>query len=975
MASNKFATMLHKNTHRIIIVLIYTFLEWILILLLLLNSFFSFLISKFAAFFGLKPPCLWCSRLDRVLDPKPEPNSYRNLLCEAHSIEVSKLSYCSNHRKLAESAGMCEDCSSSRPAQSRTDGRIALFSIVKDMGVISADGGLRIENGEKDSRCSCCGKSLCGRFYPPPYLLFKHSWDVLDYAQKRNLIKEKGEGDEDCDGCMHGGCSDPSRSDWPTDCDDDEIGHGDGVADNQMLSDGSANEEVKMTEECLDCETEGEDEIGAIESEQDPSEGTVVLQSYCDNEIAIRICHMQDPSLEIVNPCFNEFFHDDRLLPIELIDSITVRKQNSSKSRECDEETKSQLEKYVAPVVDVGNVLEEKAVVLSTGESMDNARSEICNTMVGIGSSQISNAQDFEGDLFEKGYNQDAITPEAQVVPCNEHDIQMEERESDQFPAFEEDGNMVDTERKCESFIEREICDEEPIDQPQIHDRIPSLACLKNNQPSHNYNVACDSTTSDEPIADDQGMKQANESIMDRGDFSSSSQPIPDIESVAQIGQGSNHHISACSEFNDLDEERAPDTPTYIEGISTLHKRLLFERRESGPESLDGSVISEVDGGEGVTVERLKSALRSERKALSALYAELEEERSASAIAANQTMAMITRLQEEKAAMQMEALQYQRMMEEQSEYDQEALQLLNEIMVRREKDKQELEKELELYRKKVLLYESKEKRSMRKGKANGRARISSASSSAGDSDDISIDFNERDDGIDRLQESTQNTPVDEVLSLGAGLEGVRQLSTLDESLADFEQERLSILEKLKALEEKLFTLDDEEEHLEDIKPIQHFAENGNLVSERCEFCIHDVNGVENGASDESGVDESEHHERRNMGPKAKRLLPLFDAITMENEDGLHEEQKHTLELQNSVVKVTDEHKKVAIEEEVDQVYERLQALEADREFLKHCISSLKKGEKGMDLLQEILQHLRDLRSMELRVRSTGDALS
>ncbi|KAL2462969.1 putative myosin-binding protein 5 [Forsythia ovata] len=57
-----------------------------------------------------------------------------------------------------------------------------------------------------------------------------------------------------------------------------------------------------------------------------------------------------------------------------------------------------------------------------------------------------------------------------------------------------------------------------------------------------------------------------------------------------------------------------------------------------------------------------------------ALYMELDEERSASAVAANNAMAMITRLQAEKAAVQMEALQYQRMMEEQAEYDQEALQ-------------------------------------------------------------------------------------------------------------------------------------------------------------------------------------------------------------------------------------------------------------------------------------------------------------
>lgn len=46
-------------------------------------------------------------------------------------------------------------------------------------------------------------------------------------------------------------------------------------------------------------------------------------------------------------------------------------------------------------------------------------------------------------------------------------------------------------------------------------------------------------------------------------------------------------------------------------------------------------------------------------------------------MAAYNAMAMITRLQAEKAAVQMEALQYQRMMEEQAEYDQEILQEMN----------------------------------------------------------------------------------------------------------------------------------------------------------------------------------------------------------------------------------------------------------------------------------------------------------
>jgi hypothetical protein len=62
--------------------------------------------------------------------------------------------------------------------------------------------------------------------------------------------------------------------------------------------------------------------------------------------------------------------------------------------------------------------------------------------------------------------------------------------------------------------------------------------------------------------------------------------------------------------------------------------------------------------------------------------------------------------------------------------------------------------------------------------------------------------------------------------------------------------------------------------------------------------------------------------------------------------------------------------KVCIEEEVDRVYDRLQALETDREFLQHCMGSIQNGgDEGKDLLQEILQHLRDLKNVELRLKN------
>ncbi|KAK6164548.1 hypothetical protein DH2020_001412 [Rehmannia glutinosa] len=124
------------------------------------------------------------------------------------------------------------------------------------------------------------------------------------------------------------------------------------------------------------------------------------------------------------------------------------------------------------------------------------------------------------------------------------------------------------------------------------------------------------------------------------------------------------------------------------------------KKNESTYESLDGTNISDIEG-ENI-VDRLKRQVEHDRNCMNNLYKELEEERNAAAIAANQTMAMITRLQEEKAALHMEALQYLRMMEEQAEYDMEALGRANDLLAEKEKELQDLEIELEFYRNNFL---------------------------------------------------------------------------------------------------------------------------------------------------------------------------------------------------------------------------------------------------------------------------------
>ncbi|XP_059649525.1 myosin-binding protein 2-like [Cornus florida] len=1053
MAANKFATMLHRNTNKITLILIYAILEWILIILLLLNSLFSYLIIKFADYFGLKTPCLWCSKVDHIFEPTKSKNSHRDRLCEVHAAEISKLGYCSNHRKLAELQEMCEDCSSSRPEfRDESSGNYAFFPLVKQIGVVQREGEKVVENGgEAGLKCSCCGVWLERKFYPP-CIVIKPSWGVLDYTQKGNLTAEAGD-DEDDDGdhhhhieesnnwdrnrsdCVVNGCEIENKS-------DDQmrvsgVNGGFGVKEMEAEEDWSvfvSNSGLKELGGDEDMIIE-DDKFGVVLGEEKKPNSDMIIEDPSSDETMIQVCcSKKDESNEILTQHLEFFVGQDGygLIPIELFDSTTEENQSSYRVKEegdhdnfDDFELNWGFESHagarIEPVLESRRSLGVREAEVSAREGRKEPEFAALESMEieENENSFIFHAR--ECGLVRNVHEQVAITQATQTPSEDVDEVQAtvaaeaKERDSeDHFQVSEEVVCQLPiSETEVEVSIGTEIPDLDQTDEIQTQVIHSSCQCIHD-----------DPSTSSAYFQEDHGSKETEEETVEckaieiskkenRNDLflcsvlneteeepveckamsieMSKKENINDLSLCSDLNETEEepteckamsiemnkkencNDLSLCSELNETEEEKVPDTPTSMESPHYLHKKLLLlEKRESGTEeSLDGSVISEFEGGEGViTNERLKSALKAERKALHALYAELEEERSASAVAANQTMAMITRLQEEKAAMQMEALQYQRMMEEQSEYDQEALQLLNELMVKREKEKQELEKELEIYRKKVLDYEAKENmmRMLRRSKnSSGRSGTPSTScSNSEDSDGLSTDLNqeakEEDSFYGHRENGHHNTPVDEVLDL-------------DESLANFEEERLSILEQLKVLEEKLFTLADEEgQHFEDIKPFDYFyKENGEHLDENSDF-DGEVNGVENGFSHE--MNGKHHLEKNIMGAKAKRLLPLFDAISTENENGVSNGNEHWLV--SDVMHYADDkkikldNKKHGIEVEVDHLYERLQALEADREFLKHCIGSLKKGDKGMDLLQEILQHLRDLKNVDLRVRNLGD---
>ncbi|KAM3314379.1 hypothetical protein ACQJBY_033300 [Aegilops geniculata] len=833
-SAGRYAAALHRRTHRVTSALAYAALEWVLIALLLLNGLLSHAVARFAAYFGLRPPCLLCSRADRLFGAEEEDAAdqaaadarwLRGLLCGAHAAEISGMGYCLHHRRLvADAADMCGGCLSSWKKEMMRDAE-------EDGAVV----------------CSCC-KAL------------------VQITSSRELegpvVHEKAAEEEE---------------------EEQDQGY--------VLLDQEDHED----EEEEAHELQGEIKVAAVEDES--------LEFMAQGE-------------EITPD------DDDRLVPVVALDEMTIAddsglhpdapgSEGNDMNRTDDARDPVDLDTAVVP--------EEKRMLASS---------------VATAPAMTENSIPQDDELVLED------TVETEDFRTDEQDILVPQATE----AIPEDGSKsAELETNCEVSIGSDICEQEQDAHAAPFQELVALEELFSP-----LEYADDRTSPPEILHETAPAEQEQASEAE-------------------------HEVTASRRFeyqsngeNEEDEDRAPETPTYSFAAQNSGKRFLLERKRSLSLSLDGSVSSEVECAEPSTVDQLRSALQAERKTLSAMYAELEEERNAAAIATNQTMAMINRLQEEKAAMQMEALQYQRMMEEQSEYDQEAMQLLTELVTKREREKQELERELELCKQKVLQYEDRERRRMPAFKDNAHGpegHGTSESSSGEDSDensDDSCELGESPNGAGNGGGNLQSSP-DAVLSPRADQENAGHLVALDDSLTYMEMERLSILEELKALEERLFTLEDDD--------------------------INGSNAAAGRSSDDYGLSADGPHSPENglAGNKArfegrasvsrgKSLLPLFDAVGDQNFNRASPADAND-SAKPAVAVFAKEQERLAIIEEVDHVYERLQALEADKEFLRHCIKSLKKGDKGMHLLQEILQHLRELRSVELHAKHAGDAIA
>nr|ABM68547.1 IFA binding protein [Lilium longiflorum] len=404
--------------------------------------------------------------------------------------------------------------------------------------------------------------------------------------------------------------------------------------------------------------------------------------------------------------------------------------------------------------------------------------------------------------------------------------------------------------------------------------------------------------------------------------YMANSPPLPSTEIVTGKEAAKIHEdlrlllsqISAARGLEFLSSELSP-SPRLSNASSTTGSQSnskRYEGNESSLESLYG-IVSEVEGES--PVDRLKRQIEFDRKSLTSLFKELEEERSASAIAANQAMAMINRLQEEKAAMQMEAWQYQRMMEEQAEYDQEALEKLNDILAEREKDIQDLEAEIDNYRKRF-----------------GEEALG--------------DLIERDLSRNSTPRATRSSSRQN--SCRTMEPGYTPSRFLKDSLMDIEDEKAYMLQCLKRLEKKL----------------QMFSGDSDDGLPPAEDKVSGVDHEYANGQSEELVEADEVVFEKNKSSFSSEDLTALASQNLRDKRLLYSSSNNSIQYP-MIGKTNDV---IVLGDEVSQLNERLEALEADRDFLDRALNSIKNGNDGVQFIREIACHLRELRRIGIRLR-------
>ncbi|KAK8712712.1 hypothetical protein V6N13_147941 [Hibiscus sabdariffa] len=726
-----------KLSHRFSTALSSAFFEWLLLFMLFIDAIISYLIKKFAQKCKLQTPCLLCSRLDHIFG-KEKRKFYWDLVCDDHKLEISSLVYCHAHSKLVDVQGMCESCLFSFATINKSNAetyRLLVGKLGEDFDC-SLEEDPSLENHKlgcsTQRHCSCCNEAWMPKGYAKTLM------------QTRSVVFSASEFDIPLPVSVEHGKYEQSRSGNVSVS---------VKATHQRKSGPDPLSHVSYTELKIASDSESEvnsnagvEEDGVItqthhlqrdlvdhhvqpESQTFTSSNDYPLEKFMDPISALK------PSIFISEP------ETESTIIEEPLNTISVE-STDSKRHGLEELNQEQASWKIEPSTSSKHISVEDVPLSSKDReasidvpiemNIDSLDKDSPLSNPGEVPIQVSEESKLISLDFLSSPPVDNETPAK--VPRESKHITIDDETPVEVPKESKHiaiddvspsnvaSSVEESKESCKlNFVETHIlggigtvevekiseakCEEIhiPTEQPVL---VPESTLEENRVTSGSSIQALNSLdlTDAYKLAVGSKGRQLSGLLVEQWIGRDSSRLTEDLKvllsqlssrGMEQLMNDASPWIIASPRISiNSDDLKASDSSAF-NGTEMLQRRVSLERNESGL-SIDGSIVSEIEG-ESV-VDRLKRQVDHDRKLLSALYKELEEERNASAVATNQAMAMITRLQEEKATLQMEALQHLRMMEEQAEYDMEALQNTNDLLVEKEKEIQDLEAELEFYR-------------------------------------------------------------------------------------------------------------------------------------------------------------------------------------------------------------------------------------------------------------------------------------
>ncbi|KAL4309300.1 hypothetical protein GQ457_01G051570 [Hibiscus cannabinus] len=862
--------------------------ECFLIVLLFADAALAYLLTRFANYCGLQSPCIICSRLDHVFRSE-EPGYYWNLFCSKHRSEISSLISCNIHRKLVDGRSVCENCLSSHIEETKSYLDMQRVSL-GNFGIDPAGFGYYL--------CLCCNEP----WNPRPnaqglaplksrgFVVAKPNINFPGHVKRRSGTKKiKDESSVPAETRIGKTGFDPPSYDGYT----------------ELKINSESEHEIPFSE----------DEISSC-MVPDMYESKKQSQVHSAPETPSK--RMYNNSAKRKQPDASEHYgvrclHPDVLSDNGVCDSneqLPDQKSNHSVLPELisldDIPASSCLEKVprasASLLSNIASLVDKPTSVDVTENPYETSSRKLADMTEASKNENISiNKKDRALKLISKSSGADSETDQVVDDTAVVHSTGEDPSAAHTSPLCgEEKGAPVPTYNNGvnkDRSLPVQYSSGEGIRSsfsnlsPELQDQVDDFD---------------EETNESNPY----GVQNFHNYFTERSEFGSlgvnEEQSLP-----AQNSSGDGIHLRGHSD----DDFETTDESNPL-GVQSFDNYFTQPSHFGNLVSLDESTFKEIEGED--PADRLKRQNEHYRKCMNELYRELEEERNAAGIAANHSMAMITRLQEEKSALQMETLHYLRMMDEQADHDGDALDKANDLLAEKEKEIQDLEAELEFYRLNIT--------------------------------------------DEALMGILPEGSID-LISGNVSMESVSTSSIKDDNpviksaWSQFEDEKLYISERLRDLERKVI----------------RFVHHGTSpqISDG-DYFDKEANGDQH---QQEFIDENDKH----ANPEVEgNDVPVQKASSVSNGSLPSQEQSSTSISKDQVVSKgnnnsvsngqknsedCNENGLASLEDEISYLHERLGALVADCKFLENCLKSLQSGNEGLIFIQGILQELRDLRKL------------